>query len=198
MLRITSHASCGPIVNINVKTGEVWLGRMTYQKGQDYPSVRHIMESGKDGQSVLQTLRGGVLKEGAADRKKFSITLLSMDPVLVKFGKDQNHPGGTHIKVVYPVSVPEVQLRDFEAEDDDDHDEIHSAITMVSAEDMVEETGQGRTVPFHFAATMAVLVWAAAEHPKVRSRYANLLAGWVKPDLTDEQKAALEVYPGMQ
>ncbi len=195
---ITSHASCGPIVDINVKTGEVRIARMTYKKGHDYPSVRHIMESGKMGQSVLQTLRGGVLKEGAADRKKFSITLLSMDPILVKFGHDQRSPGGTHIKVVYPVFVPEEQLRDIEAEDDDDHDEIHSAITMISAEDLIEETAEGRTVPFHFQATMAVMVWVATEHPMVRPRYSNLLTNWSRPEMTAEQKVALEAYPGMQ
>ncbi|MDO8471206.1 MAG: hypothetical protein Q7S49_01200 [bacterium] len=191
---ITSHASCGPIVDISV-TGEVRIARMTYQKKGGFPTVRHIMESGKNGQSTLQTLRGGVLKEGAMDRNNFSMRLLS-EPILIEFGKDQKHPGGTHIKVVYPVFVPEEQLRDFEQEDDDDPDEIHGAITMVSAIDLIEET-KGNTVPFHYRVTRSVLVWAAVEHPQVFSRYRDLVMSWSRPKLTNEQRVAIQAYPGM-
>ncbi|KKS78615.1 MAG: hypothetical protein UV53_C0030G0003 [Candidatus Azambacteria bacterium GW2011_GWE1_42_9] len=191
-MKITSQSTCGTIVHIE-DNGRIQIARMTYEK-KGRTSIRHIMESGKNGQTILQTLTEGVLKEGAKDRMDFPMSLLSLEPILIEFSNDEKNPGGIHIKTAFPVFVSEDKLRDVEAKDGDNHDELHGPITMVDINDLLYET-EGKTVPFHYRVTRSVLVWAAT-NPKVLDHYYSLIASWIPTSLTDEQRAAIEAYPG--
>src|SRR3990167_3236042 len=104
---ITSHASCGPLVDIGLD-GIVRFSCMEYTKNQ-FTSIRHINETSKNGQTVLETLREGLIKEGAKDRSHFQVEILTDEPVYIEFVADERHPGGTQIKVVFPVYAPLVQ-----------------------------------------------------------------------------------------
>lgn len=191
-MHISSHASCGVIVVVEAN-GTLRLSRMEYTK-RGHTSIRHIMETGKNGQTVMDTLREGVLREGANDRGNFSMKILSTDPVHIDFVPDERNKGGTQIKVAFPVFVPEEQLRNIEARDDDDLDELHGPITLVEASNLVRET-EGKTVKFHYGATRGAIVWAASNR-NVFDRYQRLVTTWNPPELTKEQQEAIMSYHG--
>lgn len=191
-MKITSHAVCAPIVEIN-PDGSIRIARMTYQiESEGRVSIRHVMEGGKNGQSVLETLREALFEEARGGRI-FPIKMLSSEPVLIECTDDEYNYGGIHLKVAFPAFIPPQYLRAVEAVDKDDSDEVHGPITMVSVEDWMDEAR--RTVPFHIRVTKAVLVWAAAANPKVLERYYDVIRGFEKRELTDEQKAAIAAYP---
>lgn len=190
---ITSHAVCAPIVKIN-PDGSIRIARMTYTDSEGRTSIRHIMESGKNGQSVKKTFYDGVFSEGRDPSSKvFVMKALSLEPVLIELLPDEYHYGDLHLKVAFPVDVPEQYLRRVEAVDQDDPDESHGPIKMVSVEDWLREASG--TVPFHVRVTKAVLIWAATTNPRVLDRYYDVIRGFRKRELTDEQKNALAVYP---
>ena len=190
-MHITSHAVCGPIIRIS-DNGRLFVARMEYTI-YGRTSVRHIMETGKNGETILRTLRNGVLKEGAKDESKFAIDVLSHNPIHVELGADQKHPGGMHAKFVFPVSVTG-ELRDFVAQDEDSVNEIHGPITMIDIEDLILET-EGKTVPFHYRVTRAVLVWAAKRNLDVFNRYQDFVINSPKlAEFNDEVKEAIRAY----
>ena len=187
---ITSHAVCAPIVDVR-EDGVIRIARMTYTDSEGRISIRHIMESGKNGQSVPQTLYDALFDEARGD-KIFPVKILSSEPILTEFIDEEYHYGGTHLKVAFPAYVPEQYLRAVEAVDKDDPDETHGPIKMVAIEDWMREA-RG-TVPFHIRVTRAVLVWAAT-NPRVCERYygtIRYLRGF--EELTDDQKNAIATY----
>lgn len=194
-MRITSHASCGPIVHI-CADGTVHISRMEYRKNGRV-SLRHIMETGKNDQTVSGTLREGVLKEGAKDRENFHIDVLTTEPIHFQFVNDEKTPGGTQMKVVFPVSVPIEELRDISKLDDDNPDEEHGPIQLVEITQLIAETqgenGRYNTVPFHFEATLATLSWAAKDQ-KVLNKYYSFISQWQPHTLNDEERAAVVEY----
>lgn len=192
-MHITSHAACGPIIRI-YDNGRLLVARMEYTR-RGRTSVRHIMESGKNGETILETLKNGVLKEGAKDRNKFSMNVLSPKPIHIEFGPDQDNPGGTHLKPVFPVSVIG-ELRDFVAQDDDSVDETHGPITMVDIEDLILET-EGRTIPFHYRVTRKLLLWVARQNSEVFHRYHDFVVN-SSPSvgLDDKVRKAIKSYTG--
>lgn len=191
---ISSHAVCAPIVQV-AEDGVIRIARMTYQiESEGRVSIRHVMEGGKNGQSVLETLRDGVFREARdPDSKFFMMKMLLPEPILIEFLNDEYSYGNYHLKVVFPVSVPEWLLRKVEMRDHDDPDEIHGPISMVSLDDWMREAKS--TVPFHVRVTKAVLTWASVANPKVLYRYYEFIRGWKPKELTDEQKAAIAAYP---
>lgn len=185
-MKITSHAVC--VVNVNVREdGVVFMDRMWYTKRGR--SVRHVMETGEEGETVEHTLYVGTLHEMAADASNFRYHLLAPVPVLVEFGPDEKRPGGTHMKVTFAVTC-EGKLRDF---DRPDGDEILGPVTMVEVSDLLRET-EGKTVPFHVRSTKAALVTVAG-NKKVFDRYRKIILAYNQPELSDEQKTAVEAYP---
>ncbi|MBI2673701.1 MAG: hypothetical protein HYX23_00250 [Candidatus Zambryskibacteria bacterium] len=194
-MEITSHSVSTPIVKIDGKSGLLEIARMTYLiESEGKTSIRHITEGGKNGQSILETLLNGVFSEARGGRV-FAMKILSPTPILVRCGPDEYHPGGIHLKVAFPVYVPEQCLRTFETVDRDDPDEVLGPLKMVTAEDWLCEIEEKGTVPFHLLATKAVLTWAAVDNPKVCERYFDIIRGWKPKELTDEQRAAVAAYP---
>lgn len=191
-MRLTSHATCAPIVDVR-PGGILFLSRMEYTYGNS-SSIRHIMETGKAGQTVWDTLHEGVLKEGAKDRSNFQATVLTKSPILVDFVVDERNKGGTQLKVAFPVSVPENQLRDYVIPDDDNHGETHGPITLVEVSLLIRET-ERNTVPFHYRTTRAALNWIASLNEEVAQNYKGLVAPWNPPVLTPLQALAINDYP---
>ncbi|MBX4195646.1 hypothetical protein KW796_01665 [Candidatus Parcubacteria bacterium] len=187
-MRITSHAVGMVIVEVE-QDGMVKCDRMSYAKG-GRTSIRHLMETGEVGETVLKTLETGLPHEAARDAVNFSFELLSKKPILIEFGSDQNHQGGTHMKVFFAVRV-KGDLRDFDLMDGD---ERLGPVTMVEIEELVRET-DGKTVPVHVRATKAALA-SVAGNRAVFDRYMDLITKWRSVDLTPEQQAAIDAYPG--
>jgi hypothetical protein len=191
-MEITSHASCAPIPEIN-PDGSVRFACMEYiKKGRR--SFRHIMETGKNRQSILETLKEGVLKEGAKDRSEFEMHMLSDEPIHFEFVQDEKRPGGHQIKVAFPVWVRPEHLRNFEVKDDDDLDEIHGPFKMYEFTELARLERQ--MIPFHFRVARSALVWAATREKKVLERYYDHIVGWPRTILIGEQKEALSKYSG--
>lgn len=200
MITITSDSVCVPVVHVR-EDGQMLIGRMPYTKmrgGRPSTTIRHIMETGKNGYTISETLVEGLRLEGAKHQGRFDFRQLTDRPIHIELVPDQDHPGGWHLKTVWPVFVPEDQLRDYEKPDDDDPDEAHGPIDMLFIRQLIELTDR-KTVPFHFRATLAVVRWAAGENLNVFERYEDLL---IRADrelypfrLTPEQEQAIAFYP---
>lgn len=188
---IGSHASCGPIVDIN-PDGSVRVSRMLYTKN-GVQSVRHIMETGKNGDSIEETLKEGLFKEGAKDRSNFAIDILESSPIHFDFVPDEKRPGMVQMKVAIPVFVRADQLRDFEVRDDDDPNESHGPLAMVEAGALLRADGRWMP-PFHRNTTLAVLAWASKKDRKVYERYDNYILSWRPKILTEEERHAVNIY----
>ena len=193
-MRITSHAVCAPIVKIQ-PDGTLRLSRMEYTNREGFTTVRHIMETGKNGQTVIETLKEGVFKEGTLDPKNFRFNILTELPIYIDFVSDERNIGGTQMKVVFPISVEdESLLRSVERPDDDNPAEIHGPVTLVEASALIQET-ERHTIPFHFRATRAAIHWAGIIDKNVLDRYYRLVTDWVPRELTTEQLVGIEEYP---
>ena len=188
---ITSHASCAPIVDIR-PDGTVRFSCIEYTKDR-FTSIRHINETGKNGQTVLETLREGLLKEGAKDRTKFHVEILTATPIHIEFVADERHPGGAQIKTVFPVYASQDQLRDYAKVDDDNPEEIHGPLKSYEVMHLLD-LGR-RHILYHHNATRACLAWAVRDK-KVFERYTDFAMGWRREELTEEQKRAIVAYPG--
>ena len=188
---ITSHASCAPIVEICLD-GTVRFNCMEYTKNQ-FTSIRHINETGKNSQTVLETLQEGLLKEGAKDRTRFHVKVLTAAPVHIEFVVDERHPGGTQIKTVFPVYAPQDELRDYAKVDDDNPEEIHGPLKSY---EVMRLLGLGpRHILFHHNATKACLAWMAKDR-RVFERYTDFAMSWRREELSAEQLRAIAAYPG--
>ena len=190
-MRITSHAACAPIVEIG-SDGSVRFNCMKYTKNK-YTTVRHINETCKNGQTVLETLREGLLKEGAKDRTHFEYKVLTLSPIYIEFVADERVLGGTQIKTVFPVYADQEQLRDYASVDDDNVEEIHGPLKSYEAKDLLNMGP--RHILFHRHATKACLAWAAREK-KVFERYEDIAMSWRREALSLEQMEAIAAYPG--
>ncbi|MDB5194607.1 MAG: hypothetical protein JWN50_621 [Parcubacteria group bacterium] len=187
-IRITSHAVGIVQIDDSASDGSVLVGRMDYaRKGRK--SVRHVMETGEPGESVMDTFRSS-LHEAAADQTKFNHEFVTDEPIFCEFGIDEKNEGGTHLKVWFAIR-PQGKLRDYVLPDGD---ETLGPITMVEAIELLKET-EGNTVRGHVSATYAALSALAGDR-KVFDRYQKQILSWTQPVLTEEQLAAINVYPG--
>lgn len=151
------------------------------------------METGKNGQSVIETLKEGLFKEGAKDRANFAIDILEEDPILFDLVPDEKCVGGLQMKVVIPVFIRADQLRDFEVADDDDPNETHGPLSMIDAGDLLRY--EGLNMPFfHRQATLAVLAWSVKKDIKIYNRYDRFIHNWIPIEHTQEELEAKATY----
>ncbi len=167
---IISFAVCAVIVDVR-PDGTVFVDRMIYTK-EGRSSVRHLMETGEKGESVMDTLATGLTHEAARNAADFSFKLLSPDPIHYALGPDDKDPNGQHLKICYAVKA-KGDLRNFNLPDGN---ETLGPITMVEIKKLIEET-EGRTVPFHVQASKAVLQ-ALAMNKSVFDRYQREIVIW--------------------
>jgi len=189
---ITSHATMGPIVKI-AQDGTILVSRMPYERFAR-KSLRHIMETGDGSETIMETLRRGVTHEGAKHEESFEVNPMSERPILYVLGPDENNPGGTHLKTIFPVEVTG-ELRDYEIKDTSKSGvETLGPITMVSAESLLLET-EGKTIKLHWQATYAAIEFAMW-NPLASSRYTSYVKKWksMKPVLAPEEEDAVEHY----
>ncbi|MDB5266426.1 MAG: hypothetical protein JWN89_241 [Parcubacteria group bacterium] len=175
-------------------SGELQNDRMPYTRGGS-TSIRHPVETGEPGETVRDTLRSLIHEVDKDNGKKdspFKWRQLSAEPIHMELGPDDKNPDGTHLKVVYPMVILSGTLRDFYLPDG--QKEVLGPITMVEIESLLRET-EGKTVPFHYRATLATLAFAAARSELVESRYRQRLRSWMSKPLTAEESSAIAEYP---
>jgi hypothetical protein len=185
---ITSHA-VGVVLAKTNSVGVVELGRMSYTR-RGWKSLRHPLETGERGEGVLQTFSTLMYHEVAKNAAEFSWTMLRRKPILVELGKDDNDPNGTHMKVFY-LAQPNGELRKRNLPDGD---ALLGEVTTVEASELIGET-EGKTVAVHVRASKAALSTLAVL-PNVHERYQAIIDSYHSPELSTEEMAAIEAYPG--
>jgi hypothetical protein len=184
----TSH-SVGIVFYEVAQDGHVALSHMPYTK-YGRTSIRHPLESGEANESIMDTFRGCFHEVARDDPKEFRCELLTKEPVLVRFGTCQDHPGGIHIKAFF-VAKALSPLRDYVLPDGD---EILGPITLIEVRELLKRT-ERRTVPVHVEATKAALVALAGDR-KVFDMYRDLIDSFILPEPTFEEEAMIARYSG--
>ena len=88
---ITSHAVGAVVIDPPEQNGRVQCAQMQYTMPRT-SSFRHMMETGENAETVIETLRNGLLDEIAADKYDFEYELVQNEPILVELSIDQkNH-----------------------------------------------------------------------------------------------------------
>lgn len=197
---ITSHATMGPLLRVT-RDGTILTSRMPYEK-RGRKSIRQPTETqevinGKR-ETVFETLRRGIEHECAKKGSPFTMNPLATRPILTMFDRDEESPGGTHLKTVFPVETTG-DLRDYEITDPSKSgDEILGPVTMVPVEQLLLET-EGKTVKFHSLATYALIEFATWI-PGVSAKYKSYVEKWrrIKAEFnlapTPEEELAMEIY----
>lgn len=184
---ISSHAV--GVVLAEIRNGQLFLTNMEYTK-HGRSSIRHIMETGEDGETIMDTLLGS-RHEAAMSEDDFDYELVSKKPILISFGSCQKDPRGTHLKVFF-LARPKGALRNFPIVDGD---ETLGRVDLLAEAGEIMKKTEGKTVKIHYDATVAAVV-AYATEPTVFKQFENLILKHRPAELSNEQAAAIAAYPG--
>lgn len=190
-MRITSHA-VGAVSVYLEPGGKVECLQIKYMTDRGW-SWRHMMETGEGEETVIETLRNGLLDEIADDSEdpNFEYRLLRSDPIVYEFCRDERNPGGTHMKVFFLAEITRGKLRDWEKQDGK---ETLGPVTRAELGGVILLT-EGKTVPIHVRASKAALVSLATDK-QIFYRYQEFIESNPAQKLTAEEKVAIAAYPG--
>jgi hypothetical protein len=186
---ITSHAAGAIMVVQQEPNGLLYCAKMSYTNERGV-SFRHMMETGENGETVVETLRNGILKELAEDEKDFDYQLMQREPVLIKFSRDEHHSGGIHMKTFFAVKHLKGKFRARDLPDGT------AKLGPVVVEEIAAfiKVNEGKTAPIHVEASRAALVALAADKA-VFEKYEKIIFGYELAPLNAEEQAAIDAYP---
>ena len=184
---ITSHA-VGAVEVVVGPDGRVMCAQMKYETARSW-SYRHMMETGEGSETIIETLRNGLLNEIAADPKVFEYELLKEEPILVETSVDTRNHDGTHLKVFFLIKTTKGELRSIEKQDGD---EKLGPVRRSEIKGVIDIT-EGKTVPVHVRASKAALAALAADK-EVFSRYQDIIMSYQPRLLTADERYAIDSY----
>ncbi len=189
-MAITSHAT-GAVIVRGLPDGTVLCVRMKYANHRGW-SFRHMMETGENGETVLETLRNGLLDEIVEDKNALEYRLVKPEPIVVEFGPDQNHYGGLHMKTFFLVELVGGGLR---TKPINDGKEVLDPPEYVEAEHLLKST-EGKTTPIHWRSTFAAIKSLSVDK-LVFQKYENLLLdhGRGSVILSTSEREMILAYP---
>jgi hypothetical protein len=188
---ITSHA-VGLIDPTAHKDGKVTFSVPSYYKRFGEFSKRHIVETGEVGERISDTIQRALDYEIAEYPGSATLELTEDSPFHVFFDKDQNNPGGTHLKLFFLAHVSG-QRRTTKPRDDG-REEIGPMVDT-EAEKLISAMEREHTVPIHLEVTKMALNYLAKEDSSVYWRYARLVARCsTRIDISPEMWKAIYAY----
>ena len=189
-LVITSHAVS--LIDPTVyEDGRVTFSVPSYYVRRGRTSKRQVVETGENGERVSDTLTRALDDEISARPGSAELQLVDDKPFHVFFGRDEKHPGGTHLKLFYFVRV----TGERRTEPKQDGEEEVGPIVDLEAETLIVAMEKEGTVPIHLEVTKIALQALALKHENVYHRYAQLLSRCSAPhEPTVEEWEAIYAY----